>query len=255
MTKTPLYAMLEALVAYLNAFRVNENDQPGKAVGEEKGATFGKVTGIEEVIARHAANVTLLRGQSDRLFGSDVIDDRNPSDSSFVSSGSIVTITSEDYGQETYGLDVQVENGQRISSVSPMAKALLGRKNGDAFEISGTKYSIIKIHTQEKDEIMRRLNVVKNQIIDDTEQILMLPESNSTIGKSEEELRKKLKVSNLLDQISFVGLVEKTYGIGAEFSNLLREQKDILNKEPHFPVVDLEETTGYLHIQEKLRNK
>jgi len=256
MTQIPLYTMLETLVSYLNAFRTNENDQPGQAVGEEKGATFGKVTGIEEVIAKHAANVTLLKSQTERLFNSDIADDRNPRESSYVKSGDVVVISSLLYGKEVYGIDIQSEDGQRISSQSPMAKLLLGKEIGNSFDLSGTKYSILEIHVPGESEILKRLEFLKRQITSETEKILLTNnKSESAIGRSEEKLERKLKISNFLDQISFVALVEKTYALEPIFSTTLTRQKELLKQEEHFPVTDLESTSGFIHIMGKLNRK
>lgn len=248
-----LFSALEALLELRSAQRIAEYDQLGRAVVEERGATFGKVVGIEEAIADHAANVAALKRAEDIVFNSQIQDDREYyTVVSQVEAGAIVTIISEEYGEETYGIDVSLGDEVRISTDSPFAKALQGRKKGDLVNVNDIDYQITDIRSsQDKQAIRDRVDRLVRQTIDETNEMLLEQPEISGLATEEKARKRRLRVSDLLDRIQMIEVVQDLYGIDIDDSKLL-ESKGELFKQDHFPVDGIRSNAGYIHIMGKI---
>lgn len=248
-----LFSALEALLELRCNQRINEYEQLGRAVVEEKGATFGKVIGIEEAIADHAANVTALKRAEDIVFNSQIQDDRDYyTVVNQVEAGSIVTIISEEYGEETYGIDVSLGDEVRISTDSPFAKALLDRKKGEVVNVNGIDYQVTDIRSsQDKQAIRDRVDRLVRQTIDEAKEMLLEQPEISGLATEEKARKRKLRVSNLLDRIQMIEIITDLYEIDINDSELL-EIKGELSKQDHVPVDWIRSSAGYIHIMGKI---
>ncbi|HIP72932.1 MAG TPA: hypothetical protein EYH05_16250, partial [Anaerolineae bacterium] len=108
MTQTiSLFFALENVLKLKNAKRINDFFSLGAVSSEERGHTFGKVVGIEEAIAKHAINVQNQRLFENIVFNSVIQDDRSSSQTSNeVTINALVTIESDEFGTEIFGIDV-----------------------------------------------------------------------------------------------------------------------------------------------------
>jgi transcription elongation factor GreA len=106
----------------------------------------GRSTDAVESYHRAAREVDQLRSLLDAAVSLEDV----PDDPTVVELGDVVTIRLDDGSQETYIVVHAVEapvGEQRISSVSPLGRALLGRSVGDrvALDVPGGAYSCIII--------------------------------------------------------------------------------------------------------------
>ena len=253
MSKITLFTALETLVTYLHMKRTNEYDQPGRAVGEEGGATFGKVTGIEEIIAKHAVIVGQLKSASEKLYNSEIIDDRIHQENTKIDVGSIVKVSSISYGEEIYSIEVDANNAHRVSAQSPMGKNLINKQIGFRFSIGDTNFHVTDVWSSHGEvEIKNRVVVIKDKIITQSEKVLEKEVSVMSITKKDEAMAKKLNICHLLDQISMLKVVEKIYNLDNNVSESLTELKTILEQEEHFPMDEITKTSGFIHLAQKV---
>ncbi len=253
MSKITLFTALETLVTYLHMKRTNEYDQPGRAVGEEGGATFGKVTGIEEVIAKHAVIVGQLKTAYEKLFNSEVIDDRIHQESTKIDVGCVVKVVSTAYGEEIYSIEVDVNNAHRVSAQSPMGKNLINKQIGFRFILGDTNFHITDVWSAHGEgEIKNRVSVIKDKIITQAEKMLEKEVSVMPVAKKDEAMARKLNICYLLDQISMLEVMEKIYNLDNNASESLKELKATLEREEHFPMDEITKTSGFIHLAQKV---
>ncbi|RLI52975.1 MAG: hypothetical protein DRP09_16805, partial [Candidatus Thorarchaeota archaeon] len=247
-----LFSALEALLEYRNLKRYETYNPPGKAMTEERGATFGKVTGIEEVIAAHAANVALLRNLEETLFNSHIEDDRGERSSEKVELGSIAVVRSDEYGEEVYGIDTAVEDAFKLSFSSPLAKALLGHQRGESVAIRDIEYRIVDVKSaRDKHGIIARAENMAEKTIEEAQEALEVVEESGFAVK-ELRLRRKLRISKLLDKINLLEIIAEIYGVEISNRSRLLKTKVAISGEEHFPVDGLE--MSLRHIMERVKN-
>lgn len=256
MSKIPLFTALETLVTYLHLKRMNEYDQPGRAVVEERGATFGKVTGIEEVIAEHAVIVGQLKIVSEKLFNSEIIDDRNNRECTKIDVGCVVKVVSIRYGEEIYSIEVDANNAYRISAQSPMGKNLINKQIGSQFSLRGTNFKIIDVWSAYAEgEFINRVVAIRDKIISLSKEALKKETSVNSFSKKDAEIKRKLNICHLLDQISMLEVIEKIYDLDNTISESLKELKITLEQEEHFPMDEITKTSEFIYLAQKLNLK
>lgn len=249
----PLFSAMIALLDYRAAVRREKGVNPGQVVREELGATFGKVVGIEEAIAENAVQANTVRVAREALFDSRISDDRFAQDAiEKVVAGAIVSVRSAEFGEETYGIDTSVGDETRISSISPLALALISHRIGERITVRGITYEITAIKSSGGQRAVESLIQRFMEEIS-TEAAKVLASNPETYGQAQQ--RHAVAVANLLDRIQLLPILMEVYGVTVD-TRMIANLQAQLEIQPHVPLDDIRESVGYRHLMEEFqRNK
>lgn len=248
MTELPLFIALLALLEFRIANRREREIQPGSVVGEEKGHTFGKVVGIEEAIAEHALYVKATRVARDRLFSSQIYDDRvSAKASSEVRVGSIVVLQSDEYGRETYEITPIAGNESPISPNSPLGQVVLRQRKGSSFSHIETTYSVVEVvHPSNPNLIRQRFTAFVKESIKAAEEVI-----SSGSGAMPDDRRIRVEIANVLDRFELIEILSELYGI-TEIPSTLARLKRHLQLEPRVPAETIRQSGDFGYVLTQL---